>query len=93
MDAQSRAIPRHLVLRLNTHKVSPIFPAVKNACWYLVLDEVRGVVGVAIFQQEILVDGPFRDPCLQPAQPLQRRVAGGNGPHGHGIEEVDVLRR
>lgn len=60
---------------------------------HLVLDEVSRVVRVAVLQQEVFVDRPGHHARLQPAESLNKRVARGDTPHGHGIVEVDILRR
>lgn len=38
---------------------------------HLVLDEVRRVIRVAIFQQKVLVDGSLYNTRLKPTQPFQ----------------------
>lgn len=58
---------------------------------HLVADEVDRVIGVAILEQEVGVDRPGDHPGLEAAQPLEPRVSRGDGPHGHGVEEVHVL--
>lgn len=58
---------------------------------HLVAHEVDGVVNVAVLQQEVGVDRPGDYPGLEAAEPLEPRVSRGDGPHGHGVEEVHVL--
>ena len=49
------------------------------------------MVSVAVFEQEVRVDRPRDYPGLEAAEPREPRVSRGDGPHGHGVEEVHVL--
>lgn len=66
---------------------------VRDVSSYLVANEVNGVVGVAVLEQEIRVDRSGHDARLQPAEASELGVARGDRPQGHGIEEVDVFGR
>lgn len=59
---------------------------------HLVADEVGRVVGVAVLHQKVGVYGATHDPRLNPPEPFQGGVSGGDGPHGHRVKEVHVLR-
>lgn len=59
----------------------------------LVANEVNGVVGVAVLEQEVRVDRSGHDAGLQPAEASELGVARGHRPQGHGVEEVDILGR
>lgn len=64
-----------------------------GAATNLVFYKVGRVVGVAILQQEVFVDRPCNNACLQPSQSLQLSVSSGDAPHRHGVKEVHILRR
>ena len=91
MDAFSRPLALGNICSKSQRPSSGGGRKTKAGVPHLVLDEVRGVVGVAVLEQEVLVDRSLHDPRLQPAEPLQRRIARGDGPHGDGVEEVHVL--
>lgn len=46
---------------------------------------------VIILEEEVPLDGLGQNVGLDPAQPLEPRVAHSNGPHGHGVIEVHVF--
>lgn len=69
----------------------PSLPSAARGTSHLVADEVDRVVGVAVLQQEVGVDRPGDYSRLETAKPLELRVSGGHGPHGHGVEKVHVL--
>lgn len=70
----------------HTHTQTPTHPHT-----HLVANEVDGVVRVAVLEQEVRVDRPRHHTCLEAAQPFEPRIARGDGPHGHGVEEIHVL--
>lgn len=51
------------------------------------------MIGVAVLEQEVLLNGSSNHARLQPAQPLEPGVARGDCPHGHRVEKVHIFRR
>lgn len=59
---------------------------------YLVADKVGRMVGVVVFKQKVVVDRPRDHASLEPTQPFQLSISGGQSPHGHGVDKVDIFR-
>ena len=59
---------------------------------HLIAHKVDGMVDVGVLEKKVRVDRARHDTCLEPSKAFQARVAGGDRPHRHGVEEVYVLR-